>query len=123
MIIYRYENESGYGPFTFENYVSELTKEQNELLDMINENVDFSIHPTPRLSLYMDFGGFNRFFFGCESKEEISLWFNDDIRFMLNICGFELKVYDCPDEYCVRDQNQIGFIMDEAEDITDDVLV
>lgn len=123
MIIYRYEHMSGYGPFTFEDHISEITEEQQELLDMINENINFSIHPTPKINLYIGFGGFDSFFFGCESEEEICLWFNDDIRLMLNICGFKLKVYDCPDEYCVKEQNQIGFIMEEAEDITDDVLV
>jgi hypothetical protein len=123
MIIYRYEHENGFGPFTFENYLTELTDEQQELIEMIGNNLDFSIHPTPKRKLYMEFGGFQRFFFGCESKEEILLWFSDDIRYMFNICGFELKAYDCPDEYCVRDQNQIGFIKELAKDITDCVLV
>jgi hypothetical protein len=120
MLIYRYENEQGYGPFTF-GRGKVFTDEENELSDMITENVDFSIHPIPNYFSYK--GGIDKYNFGCESIEQLDIWFNDDIKFYFDICGFELKVYDCPDEYCVKDLNQIGFIMDYAKNVTKRVLV
>ena len=118
MIIYRYER-NGCGPFTFESE----TMDDDYLISLIGDNLDWNNHPCPQWQKYKGKDS-SVYFFGCESIEELESWFTKKIiDILLNICGFELKVYDCPDEYCVRDQNQIGFIMDEAEDITDCVLV
>lgn len=114
MLVYRYENEAGHGPFTFDNY-KKTTEDEDELQDILNDKVDFIIHPTPRLSLYS--GPMEDYFFGCDSIEQLNVWFDEEIRYYLNLCGFELKVYDCPDEFCVVDNNQVGFLMEEAEQL------
>jgi hypothetical protein len=120
MLIYRYENEQGYGPFSFDRFTKNLTEEEEEMLELLNNHIDFSIHPVPNIFRYK--GGVDKYNFGCESIEQLDIWFNDDLKFYFEICGFELKVYDCRDEYCVKDVNQVGFIMDYAKNVTKKVL-
>lgn len=116
MLIYRYEDKNGYGPFTFGRGIISLTEFHIYLRALMVEYIDLSIHPEPRFMMYK--GGIDKYNFGCASIEEINHWFNDEIQSVFPDCGFKLKVYDCPDEYCVREENQIGFIKSEADDIT-----
>jgi hypothetical protein len=112
MLIYRYENKRGIGPFTLDA----ITDEEHELGDVLFGSLNDTLHPEPNESLYV--WGLRKYHFGCASIEEINHWFNEEVKECLKYAGFKLKIYDCPDEYCVREKNQIGFLKCEAEDIT-----
>lgn len=107
MIIYRYER-NGNGPFRF----APVTDDEYELDYFLCSSLRREDHPVPNKNLYE--GDFDEYYFGCSSIEELHHWFNDNVRFMFERCGFELKVYDCPDKYCVVEKNQIGFIKSKA---------
>lgn len=115
MLIFRYENEKGYGPFTFSNF-SGVTDEQQNMLSSLLKSINYDIHPTPNHRLYEGIGRFEDFRFGCDSIETLEMWFNK-VEERLKRCGFSIKVYDCPDEFCVVDKNQIGFLIEEAEQL------
>jgi len=112
MLIYRYENKKGKGPFTN----APKTDEEYELDNVLYSCLNMTLHPEPNWNLYPEDS--ERYNFGCASREEIDHWFNEEVKECLEDAGFRLKIYDCPDEYCVREENQIGFLKCEAEDIT-----
>jgi hypothetical protein len=114
MLIYRYENKKGKGPFTHDLD----TDEDMALCNILYSSINPTLHPTPNHNLYTLGEGVSEYHFGCASREEIDHWFNEEVKKCLEDAGFRLKIYDCPDEYCVREENQIGFLKCEAEDIT-----
>lgn len=115
MLIYRYENENGYGPYSFDRYKDNLTYEEEQLNEILVDKLDFNLHPMPDLDLYS--GVFDDYFFGCKSINQLNVWFDKEIRYWLNLCGFKLKIYDCPDEFCIVEESQIGFLIEKAEQL------
>lgn len=117
MLIYRYENKDGRGPFTF----SRKTESEIRLYYAVYKKIRYDTHPGPDWEKYTEKA--EDYFFGCSSLEQLEFWFDDYVQKHLIDAGFKIKVYGCPDEYCVEDKNQIGFIMNKAEDITEYILV
>lgn len=128
MRVYRYESQSGYGPYTYDNpdlpgarWSTGDGDPANEFVEMWAAHDYDDDHPVAWATFNGD--GLSEYDpIACPSMEALNKWF-DGFHEMLARNGFKVVVYEVPDKAVTMGHSgkQLSFNRNKARKITDQV--
>jgi hypothetical protein len=108
MIVYRYQNSKGFGPYNGANWL------KPDFAAMYRRHSNPKTHPSPRPSNYLANGCF---LFGFKSITQLKNWFNEEERNVLVNNGFKLLKFAVPDDDVFKFEHQIVFFTKHAHEL------